>query len=133
MSILISALSQVTAISQTILRNLPPGTLPPLVLSYNASTVPVLQLVLSSATIPEQELNDLGNNFIRTQLATVQGAALPYPYGGKVRQIQVDLNPQAMQTYGVSAQDVNSSHWIHKILLYLQERKKLVNMNILLN
>ncbi|MDR3476461.1 MAG: efflux RND transporter permease subunit [Gammaproteobacteria bacterium] len=103
------ALSQVTAISQTILRSLPPGTLPPLILSYNASTVPVLQLVLSSRTLPEQELNDLGNNFIRTQLATVQGAALPYPYGGKVRQIQVDLNPQAMQTYGVSAQDVTAA------------------------
>lgn len=103
------ALSQVTAIAQTILRNLPPGTLPPLVLSYKASTVPVLQLVLSSATIPEQKLNDLGNNFLRTQLATVQGAALPYPYGGKVRQIQVDLDPKAMQTYGVSAQEVNAA------------------------
>ncbi len=101
------ALSQVTAIAQTILRNLPPGTLPPLVLNYKASTVPVLQLVLSSATIPEQKLNDLGNNFLRTQLATVQGAALPYPYGGKTRQIQVDLNIPAMQTYGVSAQEVN--------------------------
>ncbi|MBN9228829.1 MULTISPECIES: efflux RND transporter permease subunit [Legionella] len=103
------ALSQVTAISQTMLRNLPPGTLPPLILSYKASTVPVLQLVLSSATIPEQRLNDLGNNFLRTQLATVQGAALPYPYGGKVRQIQVDLDLQAMQTYGVSAQDINTA------------------------
>ncbi|MCW8397508.1 efflux RND transporter permease subunit [Legionella sp. PATHC038] len=103
------ALSQVTAIAQTILRNLPPGTLPPLILSYKASTVPVLQLVLSSATIPEQKLNDLGNNFLRTQLATVQGAAVPYPYGGKIRQIQVDLDLQAMQTYGVSAQDINSA------------------------
>lgn len=103
------ALSQVTAVSQTLLRNLPPGTLPPLILSYNASTVPILQLVLSSATLSEQELNDLGNNFIRTQLAGVEGAALPYPYGGKLRQIQVDLNPQAMQAYGVSAQDVNAA------------------------
>ncbi|MGL5741595.1 MAG: efflux RND transporter permease subunit [Legionella sp.] len=103
------ALSQVTAIAQMMLRNLPPGTLPPLVLSYKASTVPVLQLVLSSSTIPEQKLNDLGNNFIRTQLATVQGAALPYPYGGKVRQVQVDLDTQAMQTYGISAQEVNAA------------------------
>lgn len=103
------ALSQVTAIAQTMLRNLPPGTLPPLILNYKASTVPVLQLVLSSATIPEQKLNDLGNNFLRTQLATVQGAALPYPYGGKIRQIQVDLDIPAMQTYGVSAQDVNNA------------------------
>lgn len=103
------ALSQVTAIAQTILKQLPPGTTPPLVLSYSASTVPVMQLVLSSATLPEQTLNDLGNNFIRTQLATVQGAALPFPYGGKVRQIQVDLHPKAMQTYGVSAQDINNA------------------------
>lgn len=103
------ALSQVTAVSQTLLRSLPPGTLPPLVLSYNASTVPILQLVLSSPTLSEQALNDLGNNFIRTQLAGVEGAALPYPYGGKVRQIQVDLNPQAMQAYGLSAQDVNAT------------------------
>jgi CzcA family heavy metal efflux pump len=103
------ALSQVTAVSQTMLRNLPPGTLPPLILSYNASSVPILQLVLSSATLSEQKLNDLGNNFIRTQLAGVEGAALPYPYGGKVRQIQVDLDPQAMQAYGVSAAEVNAA------------------------
>ena len=111
------ALSQVTAIAQTMLRNLPPGTLPPLILSYKASTVPVLQLVLSSSTIPEQELNDLGNNFIRTQLATVQGAALPYPYGGKTRQVQVDLDPQAMQTYGVSAQGVNAAIGAQNLIL----------------
>ncbi len=103
------ALSQVTAISQTILKNLPPGTLPPLVLSYKASTVPVLQLVLSSATIPEQKLNDLANNFLRSQLATVQGAALPSPYGGKVRQILVDLDLPAMQTYGISPRQVNAA------------------------
>lgn len=103
------ALGQVTAIAQTMLRNFPQGTTPPLVLSYNASTVPILQLVLSSDVLSEQELNDLGNNYIRTQLATVQGAALPYPYGGKVRQVQVDLNQQAMQTYGISASDVNNA------------------------
>ncbi|MDR3441548.1 MAG: efflux RND transporter permease subunit [Legionella sp.] len=103
------ALSQVTAISQTILKNLPPGTLPPLILSYKASTVPILQLVLSSATIPEQNLNDEANNFLRTQLATVQGAAVPSAYGGKIRQVQVDLNLQAMQMYGISAQDVNAA------------------------
>lgn len=104
-----TALSQVTAISQTMLRNLPPGTLPPLILSYNASSVPVIQLVLSSAKLSEQDLNDLANNFIRTQLAVVQGAALPYPYGGKMRQVQVDLNPKAMQAYGVSAENVNAA------------------------
>lgn len=103
------ALSQVTAVAQTILRGMPPGTLPPLILNYQASTVPVLQLALSSSTLSEQRLNDLGNNFIRTQLAGVAGAALPYPYGGKVRQIQVDLNPLAMQAHGVSAKDVNAA------------------------
>lgn len=111
------AMSQVTAVAQTMLRNLPPGTLPPLILNYKASTVPVLQMVLSSATIPEQSLNDLGNNFIRNQLATVQGAALPYPYGGKVRQIQVDLNLQALQTYGVSAQEVNAAILAQNLIL----------------
>lgn len=111
------ALSQVTAIAQTMLRNLPPGTTPPLILSYNASTVPIIQLVLSSQKLSEQELNDLGNNFIRTQLAVVQGAALPYPYGGKVRQVQVDLNTQAMQAYGVSAQDVNNAIITQNLIL----------------
>ena len=101
------ALSQVTAVAQTVLRGMPPGTLPPLILNYHASTVPVLQLALSSQTLSEQKLNDLGNNFIRPQLAGVAGAALPFPYGGKIRQIQVDLNPLAMQAFGVSAQDVN--------------------------
>ncbi|WP_028388227.1 efflux RND transporter permease subunit [Legionella fairfieldensis] len=103
------ALSQVTAVGQTLLRQMPPGTTPPQILSYNAASVPVLQLVLSSPTLSEQALNDLGNNFIRTQLATVQGASLPFPYGGKVRQVQVDLHPKAMQTYGISAQDINAA------------------------
>ena len=103
------ALGEVTAIGQTLLKMMPPGTTPPQILSYNASTVPVMQLMLSSQTLPEQELNDIGNNFIRTQLATVQGAALPSPYGGKIRQIEVDLNPEAMQTYGVSAQNVSAA------------------------
>jgi multidrug efflux pump subunit AcrB len=103
------ALSQITAIAQTLLRQLPPGTTPPLILSYNAASVPILQLVLSSTTLPEQALNDLGNNFIRPQLATVEGASVPSAYGGKLRQIQVDLKPKAMQTYGVSAQDINAA------------------------
>jgi CzcA family heavy metal efflux pump len=103
------ALSQVTAISQTLLKTLPPGITPPLVLSYNASSVPIIQLVLRSPTLSDQELFDLGNNFIRNQLAVVEGASIPYPYGGKVRQIQVDLNPQAMQAYGISAQTVNNT------------------------
>ena len=103
------AISQITAIGQTILRQSPPGTTPPLVLSYNASSVPIMQLALSSNQLSEQELYDYGNNYIRTQLATVQGAALPFPYGGKTRQIQVDLNQQALQAYGLSALDVNNA------------------------
>jgi len=111
------ALSQVTAVSQTMLRAMPPGTTPPLILSYNASTVPVLQLALSSAKLSEQELNDFGNNFIRTRLATVQGAALPYPYGGKSRQIQVDLDQNEMQAHGISAQDVNAAIGSQNLIL----------------
>ena len=103
------ALSQITAIAQTLLKQMPPGTTPPLILSYNASSVPILQLALSSSKLSEQKLYDLGNNFIRTQLATVQGAALPFPYGGKTRQIQVDLDEQALQAHGLSAQDVNAA------------------------
>ena len=100
------AMTQVTGMSQTMLRGLPPGTTPPLVITYSASTTPVVQLGLSSKTLPEQQLFDLGNNFLRTQLATVQGAATPYPYGGKPRQIQVDLDPVKLQTYGLAPADI---------------------------
>src|SRR3954469_407387 len=91
-------IAQITAVSQTQLRQLPPGTTPPLVLAYSASSVPVLQLALSGQGLSEQQLNDLGLNFIRTQLITVPGASVPYPYGGKQRQIQVDLNPAQLQS-----------------------------------
>jgi multidrug efflux pump subunit AcrB len=100
------AVAQVTAIAQTMLRNLPPGSTPPLVITYNASSVPILQLSLSSSTMSEQQLNDLGMNFIRTQLATVEGAAIPFPYGGKMRQISVELNPQTLLEKQVSGADV---------------------------
>jgi CzcA family heavy metal efflux pump len=98
--------AQVTAASQTILRQLPPGTLPPLIVNFNASTVPILQLSLSGRGLTEQELNDLALNFLRAQLVTVPGAAVPYPYGGKQRQIQVNLDPALLQSKGLSAQDV---------------------------
>jgi CzcA family heavy metal efflux pump len=111
------ALSQVTAISQTLLRQMPPGTTPPLVVSYNASSVPVIQLALSSDKLSEQELFDLGNSFIRTQLATVQGAAIPFPYGGKQRQVQVDLDQRAMQAKGVSPQDVSNAIGAQNLIL----------------
>src|SRR5277367_1251962 len=101
-----TALAQTTAISQTFLRFLPPGTTPPLVIIYSASTVPVLQIGLTSDRLSEQQLFDYGNNFIRTQLATVQGASMPFPYGGKQRLISVDIDANALQAKGLSAMDV---------------------------
>ncbi len=101
-----TALSQVTAISQTALRQLPPGTTPPLVIQYSASSVPILQIGMSSKTLPEQELNDLALNFLRTQLITVPGAAIPYPFGGKTRVVSVDLDTPALQSKHMTAVDV---------------------------
>jgi len=101
-----TALSQVTAMMQTIVRGLPPGTTPPLIITYTASSTPIVQLGLSSKTLPEQQLFDLGQNFLRTQLATVQGAATPYPYGGKIRQVQVDLDMPRLQANGLSPADI---------------------------
>jgi multidrug efflux pump subunit AcrB len=101
-----AALAQVTAFSQTILKQMPAGITPPLILSFNASSVPILQLALSSSQLSQTKLNDLAQNVIRPQLTTVAGASLPYPYGGKVRQVQVDLNQQALHSYGLSANDV---------------------------
>jgi multidrug efflux pump subunit AcrB len=100
------AIAQITANSQTQLRQLPVGTTPPLIITYSASTVPVLQLGLSGKGISEQQLNDYGLNFIRPRLVTIAGAAVPYPYGGKQRQVQVDLNTSALQSKGLSALDV---------------------------
>ncbi|NHH78161.1 efflux RND transporter permease subunit [Burkholderia gladioli] len=100
------AIAQAVSNASSILRVMPPGTLPPNVITYSASTVPILQLGLSSRTLAEQQLYDLGNSFIRTQLATVQGAAVPLPFGGKVRSIVVDLDPRALQAKGLSPIDV---------------------------
>ncbi len=101
-----AALAQVTAASQTVLKLLPPGITPPYVLTFNASSVPILQLALSSKTLTQTQMQDYGQNFIRPQLATVAGAAIPSPYGGKVRQVQVDVNQTKLQGYGLSVQDV---------------------------
>ena len=101
-----TSLAQTAAISQTFLRFLPPGTTPPLVIIYSASTVPVIQIGLTSDTLSEQQLFDFGNYFIRTQLATVPGAATPFPYGGKQRVVSVDINPTALQAKGLSAVDI---------------------------
>jgi len=110
-------IAQITAISQTQLRQLPAGTTPPLVLAYSASSVPVLQLALSGQNLSEQELNDYGLNFIRTQLITVPGASVPYPYGGKQRQVQVDLNTTALQSKGLSALDVVNAISVQNLIL----------------
>ncbi|MGF6239526.1 CzcA family heavy metal efflux pump [Paraburkholderia sp. GAS38] len=101
-----TANAQVTAVAQTQLRQLPPGTTPPLILNYNASTVPIIQLALSGKGLTEQNLGDLGLNAVRPVLVTVAGAAIPYPFGGKTRQVQIDVDPVAMQARGLSAQDV---------------------------
>ena len=103
------AMAQLTAIAQSALRQDPPGTTPPFLVAYNASSVPILQLALSGKGLSEQNLNDLASNFLRNQLATVQGAVMPNPYGGKQRQIQVDLNIPELQAKGLSPSDVVSA------------------------
>jgi multidrug efflux pump subunit AcrB len=110
-------IAQITAVSQTQLKQLPAGTTPPLILAYSASSVPVLQLALSGQNMSEQQLNDYGLNFIRTQLITVPGASVPYPYGGKQRQVQVDLNPTALQSKGLSALDVVNAISVQNLIL----------------
>jgi len=98
--------SQITGVSQTALRQVPPGTTPPFILAYDASTVPIIQLALSSDSLSEAAIFDVANNVIRTELATIPGAAIPYPYGGKQRQVQVDLDAQALRSKGLSGSDV---------------------------
>jgi multidrug efflux pump subunit AcrB len=110
-------IAQITAVCQTQLRQLPLGTTPPLIITYSASTVPILQLALSGQNLSEQQLNDYALNFIRTQLITVPGASVPYPYGGKQRQVQVDLNPAALQSKGLSALDVVSAISAQNLIL----------------
>src|SRR6266481_755016 len=101
-----TANAQVTSVSQTILRFLPPGALPPLIINYSASSVPIVQLGLTGQGLSEQQLNDLGQNFLRPQLVTVPGAVVPFPYGGKQRQVMIDLNPGLLQAKQLSPQDV---------------------------
>jgi CzcA family heavy metal efflux pump len=112
-----AAVAQVTAISQTAVRQLPPGTTPPLVIQYNASTVPILQLALSGPQLNEQQLFDVGVNFIRTNLVTVPGVAMPYPYGGKQRQVMVDLDTAQLQSKGLSPVDIVNSISAQNLIL----------------
>jgi len=111
------AMAQIAAMSQSAVRAMPPGTFPPSILKYDASSVPVLQLGLESKTVSEQQLFDLGQNYIRTPLATVQGAAVPLPYGGKMRQIVVDLDPDALYGKQLSAIDVSNSLNLQNLIL----------------
>ncbi|MDQ1472029.1 MAG: hypothetical protein QOJ99_3509 [Bryobacterales bacterium] len=103
------ATTQILALTQPILRIMPPGILPPGVIRYDASSVPILQLSLGSKSLSEQQLYDLGQNFIRTQLATIQGSTIPPPFGGKQRQIMVDLDPDALYAHGLSATDISNA------------------------
>ena len=112
-----TAIAQVTSVSQTIVRQLPTGTTPPLVINYDASTVPILQLALSGQGLNEQELSDSGTNFIRPQLVTVPGVAIPYPYGGKQRTVMVDLNLPELQAKGLSPSDVASTIAAQNLIL----------------
>jgi multidrug efflux pump subunit AcrB len=118
-----TANAQVTAISQVALRQMPAGTTPPLIINYNAATVPILQLALSGAGLSEQQLFDLGMNTVRTPLVTVNGAAIPLPYGGKQRQVQIDLKPDALQARGLSAQDVANALATQNVLVPVGTQK----------
>jgi multidrug efflux pump subunit AcrB len=103
------AMAQVTAFGQTQLRNMPPGTQPPLILKYNASSVPIIQLAMSSGRHTEAQLFDFGNQVVRGQVGTIAGASVPYPYGGATRQVQIDLKPDALRAQGLTANDVNAA------------------------
>ncbi len=111
------AYAQITAVSSSQLRQMPPGTNPPFILAYDASTVPVLQIALSSSTLSETALNDLALSVVRPALGTVQGAAMPYPYGGRQRQVQVDLDPRALRANGLSALDVSNAIAAQNLIL----------------
>jgi len=129
-----AAIAQITAFVETILLVLPPGIFAPAVIQYNASSVPVLQLGLSSNTLSEQDLFDLGQNFIRTQLATVQGASVPLPYGGKMRQIMVDIDPAALYAKHLSAGDISTAINLQNLILpagtaKVGDREYLIHLN----
>jgi multidrug efflux pump subunit AcrB len=111
------AYAQITGVSQTMLRSAPPGTLPPFILAYNASSVPILQLALSSDQLSEAQIFDFGTNIVRTALATVQGASMPWPYGGLQRQVQIDLNPDALRAKGLSGNDVTNAIAAQNLIL----------------
>jgi multidrug efflux pump subunit AcrB len=112
-----SAIAQINAQAQQIVRQLPPGIFPPLIIQYNAASVPVVLASLSSDVLPDQQVNDFANNFIRTQLVTIPGAAIPAPYGGKVRVVNVDIDPDALYARGLSPQDVANAIFTQNVIL----------------
>src|SRR5262249_31563272 len=112
-----AAIAQVNAQAQQILRQLPPGIFPPLIIQYNAASVPVVLASLSSDALPDQQVNDLANNFVRTQLVTIPGAAIPAPYGGKVRVLNVDIDADALYARGLSPQDVANAIFTQNVVL----------------
>jgi multidrug efflux pump subunit AcrB len=129
-----TANAQVTAISQTLLKQMPPGATPPLILNYSASTVPIIQVALSGEGLTEQNLADIGINQLRTPLVTVPGAAIPYPFGGKQRQVQIDLNSSALQARGLSGQDVANTLAAQNLITPVGTQKiGTFEYNILLN
>jgi multidrug efflux pump subunit AcrB len=112
-----AATAQVTAISQTAVRQMPPGTTPPFIIRYSASNVPILQIALESASLSEQQLFDYGINFIRADVATIRGAQLPWPYGGKQRQIMIDIDTQRLYAWGLSPRDVNAALGLQNVIV----------------
>jgi multidrug efflux pump subunit AcrB len=112
-----AATAQVTAISQTLLRQAPPGTTPPFIIRYSASNVPILQLALESDSLSEQQLFDYGTNYIRADIATIQGAQIPWPYGGKQRQVMIDIDPQRLYGWGLSPRDVNDALTVQNVIV----------------
>jgi CzcA family heavy metal efflux pump len=112
-----AATAQVTAISQTAVRQMPAGTTPPFIIRYSASNVPILQVALESETLSEQQLFDYGVNFIRSDIATIQGTQLPWPYGGKQRQIMIDIDPQRLYAWGLSPRDVNAALGLQNVVV----------------
>ena len=111
------AVAQVTSVSQAVLRQLPVGITPPLVITFNASSVPLIQLGLSSDKLAEQDLNDIALNFLRTRLVTIPGAAIPYPFGGKSRQVMVDIDPSRLAALGLSPTDVVNAISVQNLIL----------------
>ncbi|HET7502758.1 MAG TPA: efflux RND transporter permease subunit, partial [Kofleriaceae bacterium] len=111
------AIAQTTAISQTAVRSMPPGTVPPLIMQYSATSVPIMQIALESDTLSEQQLFDYGINFIRAEISTIPGAQIPYPYGGKQRNIMVDIDPQRLHGVGLSPRDVQAALGAQNVIL----------------